>query len=1206
MRDYLGLQDKSYSLVSYDMSGESAKTVWSSLEPLGLQENVCVNASAPRGLMHPRTFLVMMYRADALERLHSAGLTPRASPPNDWEELIDLLATHRAAVRGAANMANGDALPEHGVCITTHPDCGRLGDVWSAIAASVVQTTGTTQGVYWDLTAPPPSATPLVNSTGWRYASDVLRQLLQYNAPDFEAGSIGGSAAGAAADRVCTDVSPLFRNGSCMITLDWDLVFSRFYTVPGLSVAPLPGSRVVMDRSSDSATADKLVNCTWELCAASANHDLLYLDPSPAALSMAPLAPESLVQVDGQPPTNCDNRAVAQMEAAAVSETGLQNASGRVPVNRAPYSVTLYTYAKFDDAALTPAVISRVASLLGGQGELLQAELTATMVATIAARRVANYTATNASDADPLHFMRTRWWTSLSQPFVVDRFTADGMPQTAAQWALSHIALTLEPPADEAAVLNATDALADTFGLVNEAFTDAGVRELYEEATGSVWASGQPQGPNGKDTNASTLVPLLVCLLVAFGVAVVALAFLLLRMRRRQRDLLGRVRAPRVGPDTSLLVSDVQNSTKLWEELSVATMDLALKIHHATIRRVMSAHDGYESATEGDSFIIAFATPAKAVAFASACQLALMDEEWPAELLQHPDGAVLLVDPRDTGLRIVGPHSAAQPSSKQTSWVPFWQVNLLWQSLRRTPSRRPSLTGSGTDSQRTSAGNLFASRSSPGLEEGLEAGEGSQGDARESRASGLPSPAVSRPLQSGAGGVYADEASQHAGTASDSRVSRSTGNDLVVGGGGNGGGGSSWGPGGSSTWGRVLAAAFPAWGAAAALVEVAQPRPSKAASAFDKKLLVFRGLCVRMGIHSGLDDPQYMVFNKVGSSYKYYGPFAETAKLVGDAATGGLITLSGQAFDRLRNGSGAKGGGSSGSLDTVVVYAGHFVLSEPPAKPERKPTPGCGEAPGQARDKGALAGPPADSQHVTVEMTAAGLGHGPAKAPAPEAPDEADAPLFVAVPSSLVPRLAHSRPLRTVRATQLGSLAAPTGTIAIAFLKVVGASTLLADLPGPASRALEQYQRLASRLLGEAGGYLVEGGDGLVLAAFGSPLAGVEWALNTVAGLKELDWEEELLAHELCEEVGLDVGAVTYSLTEASGRLSYRGKVMNRSARIAGTAAAGQVLCSGAVWLAAETGMALGTGGSVVGVSLGQIALKGISAPVEVVQCYRA
>ena len=84
----------------------------------------------------------------------------------------------------------------------------------------------------------------------------------------------------------------------------------------------------------------------------------------------------------------------------------------------------------------------------------------------------------------------------------------------------------------------------------------------------------------------------------------------------------------------------------------------------------------------------------------------------------------------------------------------------------------------------------------------------------------------------------------------------------------------------------------------------------------------------------------------------------------------------------------------------------------------------------------------------------------------------------------------------------------------------MGASTLLTELPGPASRALDQFQRLACGLLmgaeettehgaaldfrGRSGGYLVEGGDGLVLAAFGSPRAAVEWALDTVEALREL------------------------------------------------------------------------------------------------------
>ncbi len=83
---------------------------------------------------------------------------------------------------------------------------------------------------------------------------------------------------------------------------------------------------------------------------------------------------------------------------------------------------------------------------------------------------------------------------------------------------------------------------------------------------------------------------------------------------------------------------------------------------------------------------------------------------------------------------------------------------------------------------------------------------------------------------------------------------------------------------------------------------------------------------------------------------------------------------------------------------------------------------------------------------------------------------------------------------------------------------------------------------------------------------------------------------------------------MTYSLTESSGRLSYRGRVMNRAARIAGTASPGQVLCSGAVWAACEAGMAsspLSLGSQLVGMSLGKVALKGISSPVEIFQCQR-
>ncbi len=46
----------------------------------------------------------------------------------------------------------------------------------------------------------------------------------------------------------------------------------------------------------------------------------------------------------------------------------------------------------------------------------------------------------------------------------------------------------------------------------------------------------------------------------------------------------------------------------------------------------------YESATEGDSFILAFHVPLDAARFALLAQAALMELPWPVELLGHEDG----------------------------------------------------------------------------------------------------------------------------------------------------------------------------------------------------------------------------------------------------------------------------------------------------------------------------------------------------------------------------------------------------------------------------------------------------------------------------------------------------------------------------------------------------------------------------------------
>lgn len=71
-----------------------------------------------------------------------------------------------------------------------------------------------------------------------------------------------------------------------------------------------------------------------------------------------------------------------------------------------------------------------------------------------------------------------------------------------------------------------------------------------------------------------------------------------------------------------------------------------------------------------------------------------------------------------------------------------------------------------------------------------------------------------------------------------------------------------------------------------------------------------------------------------------------------------------------------------------------------------------------------------------------------------------------------------------------------------------------------------------------------------------------------------------------------------------TGRLTYRGKVMNRAARIASTASTGQVLCSTKAWNAALD--VLGSHSSVTATSLGKFRLKGVAELIEIFHCRMA
>src|SRR5439155_4422033 len=86
----------------------------------------------------------------------------------------------------------------------------------------------------------------------------------------------------------------------------------------------------------------------------------------------------------------------------------------------------------------------------------------------------------------------------------------------------------------------------------------------------------------------------------------------------------------------TLLFTDIEGSTRLLHRLGLQRYANALGLHRRLLRDAFDRHGGYEVHCEGDSFFVAFAEAASAVAAASEAQEALAGAEW-------PDGGTLRV-----------------------------------------------------------------------------------------------------------------------------------------------------------------------------------------------------------------------------------------------------------------------------------------------------------------------------------------------------------------------------------------------------------------------------------------------------------------------------------------------------------------------------------------------------------------------------------
>eukprot|EP00798_Chlamydomonas_sp_ICE-L_P005939 gene5939-33516_t len=298
------------------------------------------------------------------------------------------------------------------------------------------------------------------------------------------------------------------------------------------------------------------------------------------------------------------------------------------------------------------------------------------------------------------------------------------------------------------------------------------------------------------------------------------------------------------------------------------------------------------------------------------------------------------------------------------------------------------------------------------------------------------------------------------------------------------------------------------------------------------RTLIFRGLRVRIGIHTGITNPLEHVFNKQSGRVQYVGEALSKVKAVGDAAGGGVILLTAATHSMLPV--------NKMLAQVAVAHMGDHILSV---------------------DK-------------------------PAEV------------IYAAQGQELMNRFRLLGSIKTKQLVCPGFLDAPFGKATIAFMSVVGSQSLFAWNSTAAAESIAMFQSLCQRQLNLFGGYLVEAtNDGLCLAAFpaglgseairgrdylspksppvickglrlrcrldSGPAGARDYTEEWTQGLETALWTGLWGLRLRC---GLDSGEVMGSIHAASGRMTYRGRVMNRAARIACVAGTGQVWCTEALW----------------------------------------
>ncbi|GFR44062.1 hypothetical protein Agub_g5222 [Astrephomene gubernaculifera] len=561
----------------------------------------------------------MYYRRDVLA---AHGL----DPPATWDEFL------AAAQRVNGTDMNEDGQPDYGVCLQRARYCWNsfsLVSIWS----SFIQSEGTQQGAFFD----PATMQPLVNNSAMREALRIYRALQDYGPPD-------------EVSAPCQVFNEHFVRGRCALTLSWGYQFKANTFLPysyvrdRASVALLPGSTRVLNR-----TSGQLQPCSSTLVCP-------YAQETPAAGSTSSSSSSNGSSSSSSTPaatttTRLVNRApylaLASVSVAVSTRSSAQQqthlldmfaylSSRNVSWDLVTSSTTElgpYRYEHFDTANLDQWVRR------GYPGAAVR-EFLSVMKAQLDSPNV---------------LLEVRTLDAYAYRHLLDTF-ATQLSEAASGASGGSSSGTGDPSAAvdrqvQAALQGLAEALNEVYvggggGSIN-ATRAAARRRYYLYSIGLTSESDwmPPQLDDGSSTASSSsssrlrtvvplavVVPVLVVLFVTAGAA--AVWFNAVREKRREEAQAPKG-PPGLGEDTTLMVSDVEGSTALWEVIKPEVMDVVFNLHHDCMRRTAVRFGGYESQTEGDSFIIAFHCADSAVQFALAVQQALLDEPWPRELLAH-------------------------------------------------------------------------------------------------------------------------------------------------------------------------------------------------------------------------------------------------------------------------------------------------------------------------------------------------------------------------------------------------------------------------------------------------------------------------------------------------------------------------------------------------------------------------------------------